>query len=57
MVTTAIEHAAVLDSARFVASLGCPLNLVGVDRAGIVSPAEVADAGLTRHRPGLGDGG
>ncbi len=44
VVTTAIEHAAVLDSARFLASLGCPLALVGVDHAGIANPGEVADA-------------
>jgi cysteine desulfurase len=44
VVTTAIEHAAVLDSAYFVANLGCPLTVVGVDRAGIADPAEVADA-------------
>jgi cysteine desulfurase len=44
VVTTAIEHAAVLDSARFVATLGCPLAVVGVDRAGVADPAEVADA-------------
>ena len=44
VVTTAIEHAAVLDSARFLVSLGCPLVLVGVDHAGIANPGEVADA-------------
>jgi cysteine desulfurase len=50
IVTTAVEHAAVLETARFLGRLGCPVALVGVDRAGRVSPADVVEAidGATR---------
>lgn len=44
VVTSAIEHEAVLASAAFVAGLGCPLTMVGVDAGGRVEPAAVADA-------------
>lgn len=44
VVTTAIEHEAVLESAEFVASLGCPVAIVGVDSLGVVDPAAVAGA-------------
>jgi cysteine desulfurase len=44
VVTSAIEHEAVLASAAFVAGLGCPLAMVGVDAFGRVEPAAVADA-------------
>lgn len=42
IVTTPIEHDAVLRSASFVESFGCPLNIVKVDTDGLVDPAEVA---------------
>ena len=42
VVTTAIEHEAVLESAEFVASLGRTVTLVGLDRTGIVDPGAVA---------------
>lgn len=44
VVTVATEHPAVLESGRFLARLGCPLTLVGVDRYGRVDPDEVAGA-------------
>ena len=44
IVTTAIEHEAVLDTARFCARLGCPVVVVGVDGSGQVAPEEVAAA-------------
>ena len=44
VVTTAIEHEAVLESAEFLASLGRPVALVGLDRTGIVDPDAVASA-------------
>ncbi len=42
VVTTAVEHEAVLESIRFLAGLGCPTEIVGVDQAGVVSAEEVA---------------
>jgi cysteine desulfurase len=42
VVTTAIEHEAVLETARFLDRLGCPVTIVGVDGSGIVDPDEVA---------------
>ena len=42
VVTTAIEHEAVLETARFLERLGCPLQIVGVDDDGIADPAEIA---------------
>ena len=44
VVTVATEHEAVLESAEFVAKLGAPLAIVGVDRQGRVDPEELADA-------------
>lgn len=44
VVTTAIEHDAVLESARFVERLGRPVRIVGVDRGGRVDPGAVAAA-------------
>ncbi len=42
IVTTPIEHDAVLSSASFAEAVGCPLNIVKVDPDGVVDPAEVA---------------
>jgi cysteine desulfurase len=42
VVTTAVEHEAVLETARFLARLGHPVAVVGVSAAGTVDPAEVA---------------
>lgn len=44
VVTTAIEHAAVLETGRFLERLGCPLTIVGVDFSGRVSADDVAAA-------------
>lgn len=44
VVTSAIEHEAVLETAEFLSSLGCPVAVVGVDEAGRVNPGEVAGA-------------
>jgi cysteine desulfurase len=44
VVTTAVEHKAVLDTADFVARLGGQVEIVGVDDAGLVDPVEVAAA-------------
>lgn len=44
VVTTAIEHEAVLETARFIERLGHRVGIVGVDRRGIVDPSEVAGA-------------
>ena len=44
IVTSAIEHEAVLESARFAQRLGCELTIVGVDSAGRVAAHEVAAA-------------
>jgi len=44
VVTTAVEHEAVLETARFLERLGCPLEVVGVDRDGVADPAAVAAA-------------
>jgi cysteine desulfurase len=41
VVTTAIEHEAVLESARFVERLGGTVDVVGVDHEGRVDPADV----------------
>lgn len=43
LVTTAIEHDAVLESADFLKRQGSPVSIVGVDGAGHVSPDEVAE--------------
>ena len=44
VVTSAVEHEAVLETAAFLARLGRTVRVVGVDAAGAVDPAEVADA-------------
>lgn len=37
VVTTAVEHPAVLETARFLETLGCAVTTVGVDGSGVVS--------------------
>lgn len=44
VVTTAVEHEAVLETARFLERLGCSLVIVGVDGNGVADPAEIAAA-------------
>jgi cysteine desulfurase len=44
VVTSAVEHEAVLESARFVSRLGCPVRVVGVDRWGLIDPAAISEA-------------
>ena len=44
VVTTAVEHEAVLASAEFVRSLGCEVAVVGVDGTGRTDPSAIADA-------------
>jgi len=44
VVTTAVEHEAVLETSRFLEMLGCSLEVIGVDAAGRVDPAAVAAA-------------
>lgn len=44
VVVTAVEHEAVLETARFLARLGCPVEVVPVDGEGRVSPEDVAAA-------------
>jgi cysteine desulfurase len=44
VVTTAVEHEAVLETAGFLARLGRDVSVVGVDGEGRVDPAEVAAA-------------
>lgn len=44
LVTSAIEHEAVLETADFLKRLGMPVTIVGVDREARVDPDEVADA-------------
>ena len=44
VVTSAIEHEAVLETARFLEVLGCRVDLVGVDGRGVVDADEMAAA-------------
>lgn len=44
VVTTAVEHEAVLSSVRYLEDWGCPVTRVGVDRDGLVDPSEVTAA-------------
>lgn len=44
IVTTAVEHDAVLQSAAFAGSLGCEVTIIGVDGGGVVGADEVAAA-------------
>jgi cysteine desulfurase len=48
VVTSAVEHEAVLETARFLSRLDCPVTVVGVDAAGRIDPAEIA-AATTAH--------
>jgi cysteine desulfurase len=43
LVTTAIEHEAVLETADFLKRLGMPVTIVGVDSEARVDPGEIAD--------------
>jgi cysteine desulfurase len=44
VVTVATEHEAVLESVHFLARLGYPVEILGVDETGLVDPAELAAA-------------
>ncbi len=44
VVTPATEHEAVLETARFLGRLGCPLTILPVDASGRVAPADVVAA-------------
>ena len=44
VVTSAVEHEAVLGSVHFLEQLGSPVTIVGVDADGLVNPDEVAGA-------------
>ena len=44
VVTVTTEHEAVLESARFLARLGCDVTVIGVDALGRVDPQQVAAA-------------
>ena len=44
VVTTAVEHEAVLQSAAFLEKLGCPVSRIGVDAQGRLDVAEVSAA-------------
>jgi len=44
VVTTLIEHEAVLESAAFLESIGCPITRIAVDGFGIVDPDAIAGA-------------
>jgi cysteine desulfurase len=44
VITTAVEHEAVLAAAGFVEALGCPVSVVDVDGGGVVDVAAVVDA-------------
>lgn len=44
VVVSAVEHEAVLESARFLGRLGCPVEVVGVDRRGLIDPEAVTEA-------------
>ncbi|HEX6286611.1 MAG TPA: cysteine desulfurase family protein [Acidimicrobiia bacterium] len=44
LVTSAIEHEAVLETADFLKRLGMPVSIIGVDDEARVDPAEVGDA-------------
>jgi cysteine desulfurase len=51
LVTSAVEHPAVLEPCRFLERLGAEVTRVGVDGAGLVDPEDVRRA-LRRGRPG-----
>lgn len=44
VVTSAVEHEAVLATARHLEGWGCPVRVVSVDADGVVDPERVADA-------------
>ena len=44
LIVSAVDHAAVQGPARFLASIGAELTVVGCDKAGRVDPQEVLDA-------------
>ncbi len=44
VVTSAVEHEAVLETAHFLERLGHPVTIVGVDSNGVVDPVRVAEA-------------
>lgn len=44
LVTTAIEHDAVLEAGDFLKRMGLPVAIVGVDASGRADPEEIADA-------------
>jgi cysteine desulfurase len=44
VVTTAVEHEAVLESADFLERLGCRVSRIGVDRAGAIDVDEISAA-------------
>jgi cysteine desulfurase len=44
VVTSAVEHEAVLESAEFLSRLGCPVSVVGVDRWGLIDPEAIGEA-------------
>jgi cysteine desulfurase len=44
VVTTAIEHEAVLETAGFLEALGCPVHVAGVDGMGVVDVDDLASA-------------
>ncbi len=47
IITSVIEHPATLQPCQFLERLGCRITIVGVDRQGLVNPADV-EAALTR---------
>ncbi len=44
VVTTAVEHDAVLETGRFLERLGCPVRVIGVDETGVVGIDELSKA-------------
>ena len=44
VVTSAVEHEAVLESAAFLSRLGCPVTVVAVDRWGLIHPEAIGGA-------------
>ncbi len=44
VVTSAVEHEAVLETAEFLERLGCPVTIVGVDKHGVVDPDQISAA-------------
>lgn len=44
IVTSAIEHKAVLDTCRYLEEQGCAVTYINPDRGGLITPGQVADA-------------